>query len=355
MVVLTGCGRLAFDPGGGATDAPDAAPDTPNRAFISSSNQPGGFGGTAAADAICANEAASAGLTGTFIAFVGSAAVPDPRARLAGSRGWVLVDGTPVGNTVESMLDAYEVFNPVAMLADGTPLLGSQSTWTGTNQNGFFDATTSCNDWLDSTPAFSGGGNNVRNASWSGGSSVACDSNRRIICFETGHVATVSAVAATGRLAFITVGKRTTALDIPGADAMCNAEATAAVLPGTYRAALTTSTASIESRYAVDARPFIRMDGTFVAPGDVFFTGMNLTSFVHQLSDGSYTRDSYWTGVATTPQATAPANQTCNDWMNMASASSTQGGQSSHTLGAQFWGAFTSACDARLHFLCVQE
>jgi hypothetical protein len=352
MVILAGCGRLAFDP---RHDATDAAPDVPNRAFISTASRPGGFGGTAAADDICAGEAGNAGLSGTFVSFIASAAVPDPRSRLVGSSGYVLVDGTPIGNTVESMLDSLEVFNPIWKQVDGTPLVGNASTWTGANQNGFHVPAETCNDWQDSSGAVMGTGNNVHNASWAGGSSVTCDNNRRFLCLEVGHVTTVAAVPSTGRLTFITVGKRTTALDVTDADTLCNTEATAAGFPGTYRAALTTSTASLASRFVVDSRPFIRLDGTFVAPGDVFFTGMNLTSMVHQLSDGSYTRESFWTGVTTSPQTTSGTGQTCNDWMSAGMATDAPSGQPSHTVGSAFWSALLNTCDTRLHFLCVQE
>jgi hypothetical protein len=351
MVILTACGRLSFDEA-----RPDAAPATPNRAFVSIANQPGGFGGPAVADAVCAREARDAGLTGTFIAFMASAAMPDSRARLAGSSGYVLVDGTPVGNTAESMLDSLEVFNPISMQADGTQVVSNgQSTWTGANQIGVYQPSDTCNDWSDSTTTFTGAGNNVHNASWSGGSAVPCDNLRRFLCFEIGHVATVAAVPTSGRLVFITVGKRTSALDVNAADMMCSDEATAAGFPGTYRAALTTSTASVESRFVVDSRPFIRVDGTFVASGDTFFTFANLTSMVHQLSDGSYTKESYWTGVTTSPQATAATGQTCNDWTSFAMAADAPSGQPSHTLGQQFWSALLNTCDQRLHFLCVQE
>lgn len=353
MVILAACGRLSFDEA--RPDTPDGS-DRANRAFITATNLPGGFGGTAAADAVCASEARGAGLTGSFVSFVASAAVPDPRARLTGSSGYVLVDGTPVGNTAESMLDGLEVFNPITMLADGTQLTGNaQATWTGTDQNGLYTPTQTCNDWQASTTAFMATGNNVHNSSWAGGSAVACDNSRRFLCLETGHVASVAPVSMTGRLAFLTVGKRTTALDVTDGDMMCSTEATAAGFPGTYRAALTTSTASIESRFVVDARPFIRFDGTFVAPGDVFFTGMNLTSFVNQLSDGTYTRDSFWSGVTASPQTTSPTGQTCNDWMSVAMGADAPSGQPSHTLGSAFWSALLNNCDTRLHFLCVQE
>src|ERR1043165_2344302 len=74
MVILAGCGRLSFDEA--RPDGPNGS-DRPNRAFISKANQAGGFGGPAVADAVCAQEARDAGLTGTFVSFVASSTMPD--------------------------------------------------------------------------------------------------------------------------------------------------------------------------------------------------------------------------------------------------------------------------------------
>jgi hypothetical protein len=354
IVILAGCGRVAFDARGDASM--DTGPDRANRVFVTNALQPGGFGGLAVADATCAAEAAAAGLPGTFVAFLATAAMPDPRSRLAGSRGWALVDGTPVGTTVESMLDTFEVYNPLAMLADGTPLTGNATTWTGTSATGVYEPTQTCNDWMASTAGFVGCGNNVRNASWAGGAFVGCDNSRRFLCFETGHVADVAPVPSTGRLVFITVGKRMGAtLDISAADTMCSGEAASAGFPGTYRAAMSTTTTSIESRFTLDTRPFIRVDGTRIAAPSVFFTGMNLTSFGNQLSNGTYTTDNYYTGVESDPQTASTLATTCQNWASTNVGNTGQSGEPAQTLGSQFWGAVASTCDTRLRFLCVQE
>ncbi|HUS30968.1 MAG TPA: hypothetical protein VMZ53_20805 [Kofleriaceae bacterium] len=306
-----------------------------------------------AADATCGSEAAAAGLPGTFVAFLTSSSVPDVRARFAGSRGWVLVDGTPVGTTMDAMLDQYAVLNAVDMLADGSRFASNQSAWTGMLEDGKVDTTATCNDWTTSSAAASGQGNVLRNATLAFGNPLPCDMPRHLICFEVGHRAEVAPIVSSGRLAFLTVAKRTPSTNVAAADALCNAEATAAGFPGTYLAALNTSTASIASRFVVDQRPWVRVDGTLASDPSAILTGGLLRSFVHQASDGSYVRRGFYTGVSSTPNVTSA--QTCMDWTSGNAMTNVPIGLPPHILGSQFWSWSTSGCDAQLSVLCMQQ
>ena len=52
---------------------------------------------------------------------------------------------------------------------------------------------------------------------------------------------------------------------IAAADALCTSEATAAGLPGTYRAFLATKQASAMSRFDLGGAPWVRVDGVVLA------------------------------------------------------------------------------------------
>ncbi len=125
----------------------------------------------------------------------------------------------------------------------------------------------------------------------SDGATWSCFQGAALFCFETGRTATVAPAPAPAgaRLGFVTRGARTQP-GLAAMDALCTTEATAAALPGTYRAAVATSTASVTSRFTLDDRPWHRPDGTLVARGAELFTPLtDQRSFFNQHADGGYT------------------------------------------------------------------
>src|SRR5437879_12668371 len=108
LVVGAGCGRIGFDgsPGGGGpaggadnpTGADGGAALTANLAFVSSMTYaPGALGGPAGADAACNQLAASAGRSGSFVAWI-STNTTNAIDRIAGARGWTRVAGPALGD-----------------------------------------------------------------------------------------------------------------------------------------------------------------------------------------------------------------------------------------------------------------
>src|SRR5207249_1446674 len=114
VLALVGCGRCGFAPtrgapgdaGAGDTSANgdggglpgDALATGANLAFVSSATYtPGAIGGAAAADATCNALATSAGLPGTYVAWL-STTTQNAVDRVSGARGWVRIDGLPIAD-----------------------------------------------------------------------------------------------------------------------------------------------------------------------------------------------------------------------------------------------------------------
>jgi hypothetical protein len=337
-----------------ADAGPDAMPLVPgaNRVFVSSTPVLGTFGGLAAADAICNADAAAAGLTGNFVAWLSTSTV-DARDRLAdGSRGWVRVDGLPVMDTVTAFLASNRMYNPINVHADGS--LAQTLVWTGTNGDGTHKVGLSCNDW---TSEFLDGTEGSVTASlpeltdyWEN----YCIGTGSFLCFELGHYEVVvppPPPADNARIAFVSTVKRTTP-GIAPLDAICAAEAASAGLPGSFLAAVPTSTASVASRFVIDSRPWRRVDGTLVAGPELLTDVDAYRSFVNQHADGVYTSE-LTLGGASNPTQLGTAQDTCSNW------SSVSGGfyslaNTADTAG--FWAAFFFVpCNFPASVLCLQE
>ena len=93
-----------------------------------------------------------------------------------------------------------------------------------------------------------------------------CDDQNHVICAERGHSVDVAPVIETGRIAFVSDTGFVPNAGLVAADALCNADAAAAQLPGTYRAWLGTSGGGAETRFVPAGEPWRRIDGPRLAP-----------------------------------------------------------------------------------------
>jgi hypothetical protein len=279
FVFAAGCGRLDFGEwsrSDASDDSSDAAPRA-NRAFVARDRVPANLGGLTGADATCAAAAAAAGLDGMFIAVL-STSTTNAGDRLNGSRGWVRVDGTPIVDTADAMfhpmLQPYPTgeLNPIAFDEYGHAIPSPLDVWTGTTSSGTYDvAFAACGDWTTNASQTVTVGEADYSADTFDGAPYNCSLTARLYCFEVGKSVTVSPVSIDGRIAFLS-----TAAGLGGGlgalDALCQSDAMAANLPGTYLAAAATTTTTISSRFTIDARPWRRVDGTYVADGSAMFT-----------------------------------------------------------------------------------
>lgn len=173
------------------TDCQPPVPRTPKVAFVTSGVYDGGFGGVADADAICQSEAQTAGLSGTFKAWL-SDTYQSPGTRLAKNGSpYQLVDGTVIAADWNDLTDGV-LSNPIDRDAHGIPLPGVLYPWTNTLPHGipnnssgapFFD---SCFDWARSKGEFTGnaGSTDAVNSHWTAVSHYSCLFRNPLYCFE---------------------------------------------------------------------------------------------------------------------------------------------------------------------------
>ena len=371
VITIGGCGRIGFDPLGAGIDADgpgnsDAALDGgatfdggattdatfgTNVAFRSSRSVTGSIGGRPPPDSDCQLLATSVGLPGTFIALLGTQAEL-PNTRLVGSRGWTDVVGTPIADEPSDWLHS-ELLNPLWRDEHGVLSTGHDS-WLGDAGIG------TCQDWTSGATADAGLVSSASmpvNPDATGGGetlniSTTCNTSLSLICVGIGHSAPVAIAPVTGRIAFISDGGFTPSGGPSAADAICASEATAAGLPGTYLAALGTSTATAASRFDTSAgsAPWRRVDGAQLTAtsADLFDAGVEVAeTFLTTDSTGVAQENRGGWSDATTPN--------CLDWTSSSAGDSGEFGVTDsalHSVRAAF-GMFS--CNASLSVVCLQE
>jgi hypothetical protein len=182
---------------------------------------------------------------------------------------------------------------------------------------------------------------------------TACTNAAHAYCFGVGNAMPVApTIDPTDRVAFITKGllSSSSAGGVSGADALCNQEATAAMLSGTYAALLSTTGASAASRFKPGA-PWRRVDGvritsdftTWEAPLDV-------------AADGMRVRAQYlvYSGAASPSGVASSATDTCGDWTSNASGPARIGDAARSNL-LRVFGYTTGICSIPRPVYCFQQ
>jgi hypothetical protein len=169
--------------------------------------------GVAAANAICASEAAAAGLGGTYLAWISSTGSggTSPSTWTGSTGEYVLPDDTEVaasitklrgvhGNPGGAASDLLHSIDEVGCDGQTVDVSGTfeactaanpvaaNSTWTGTLDNGT-PAANNCANWTSSTTTGQVGNANGRATGWSGtgagaNSAVSCSSSYNLYCVE---------------------------------------------------------------------------------------------------------------------------------------------------------------------------
>ena len=138
---------------------------------------------TAAADALCQAEANAANLSGTFIAWLGTAASA-PASRLPYNATWRVVGvSTPLALGRPALTDGTL---DVAIDRDATgALVPNGNVWTGTTTAGVTSAA-NCANWTDDTALSTAnvGTSGLTNSSWSAAGTATCDGTARLYCFQ---------------------------------------------------------------------------------------------------------------------------------------------------------------------------
>ena len=317
--LLAGCGREGFDASHDAAvgDAAIDAPPPANIAFVSSTTQlPQTFNSDlSGADAVCMARAQAAGLAGTFVAFLSTSTI-NARDRLAGSRGWVRVDGKPVLDSNDDIASG-KIYYPIVLDENGsyvdqvrvvTGTLGTGngpggcSDYTTTGTVGVGLASSTSFDWLDHA-----------------GNSVQCNSAQRIYCFGLGIDRPLVVQPEVGRHAFVTVSNYVVdAGGIATADALCNTEAQAAGISGSFLAVLATSTKSALSRFnylGTGLTTWVRLDGIPVSTTPLAFAAGAIVAPINLTSARTYIASTLvTTGAGSLSTPSNLATDDCADW-----------------------------------------
>jgi hypothetical protein len=144
---------------------------------------------------------------------------------------------------------------------------------------------------------------------------------------------------------------------IDAADARCQAEATAAELPGTYLAVLPVDGASAADRFNLSGDPWVRMDGVRIAPtASDFFNAAVWESSPILGADGTvYELVNVWGGAAslTTPGTLA---STCDSWTSTDDQQSVLTGRVPWAIPEEvfaYWEVYN--CSMTHKLVCLQE
>lgn len=305
------------------------ASDGHNFAFVTKSDYSATmFDPLSNADAICAAEAAAAGLPSgaTYVAWLSTSTV-DAKDRLGAARGWVRVDGSPIADTVADVTSGKLLY-PVRLTADGERATNDGANHavvvTGTLQTGTH-ASMTCADWTNGGGMVKVGNANGTGQNWTDWfDGDYCTQQMGFYCFGTNRMASLTITPTTGRLAFVTGGLWHPGGGIASADALCQMEATAAGRSGTFKALLATSTASAASRFDEGGAPWVRVDGIPLSkPGVSPFDEIEAPLNVYL--DGRYSPGGGVFTGAPSPRQTA-SSRNCSDW-------------TSSTTGVGSWGS----------------
>jgi hypothetical protein len=343
---------------------PDRAPPPPvlgvNRIFVTSTVLPNAaFGGVAVADILCQAHALDAGLDGSFVALM-SSSNGGAGSRLEGARGWVRVDGREVADTAAQLLNG-DIWYPVAVDEHGNTPSSTSYVATGATRDGGIGLT--CNDWNGADGgSYTCGYWPDGYTTYLAGGTCTCAVSARLYCLETNKNVPVNAPPrAQGRLAFVSKSSLLGDAGLPAADTLCQTEATAAGLTGTFKALLATSTAAAASRFdaSAGAPTWIRGDGIplFSSAADLP-TNKILIPIVASADSTKQGGAFVWTG-AVSPADLGPTTS-CGDWTGAGAGYATSGSAGSvrsRYSGAPGWFGNYSVlpCNFQNRVYCFQE
>lgn len=336
---------------------PPALPDArANVMFVTSETYDGNLGGLSGADQKCNASAASAGLSGTFVALLSSPAI-NAFDRLGDARGFVRPDGKPIAGSPIELREGRFAYPP-NLDADGA----QQSDWVWTGR------TADCSGWTsnaDDPPAPPYGGD-AGDASLSGDAafgygSVGCSAKLHLYCTEVSQRAALPAANVSGyRLAFVARGSLENYSDyiidpgvgLAGLDSQCQTEASIAGLSGTYKALVATTSASPASRFNSSGAPYARPDGVKLSDTGAQFFAEGPKYPINVSADGFeyFSNNGVWFGATS---LTSVGTDTCNNWT---SRTGDYSGLRTLAGDASFTSYNYTTCDARyLYVTCLQQ
>lgn len=162
---------------------PDLGADQAKIVFVTAGNFQGNLGGLAGADLRCTGQAALAGLSGTYTAWL-SDPTGDASTRITdSSAGYARVDGTVIASDLDDLLDGV-LDAPINLTQFG----GEREVrvWTNTTTLGVAAGAFDCSGWTSN-----GGGDGwvglsiATNGNWTNFTTdAACSGSNSLYCFE---------------------------------------------------------------------------------------------------------------------------------------------------------------------------
>lgn len=158
-------------------------------AFNTSASTMGGVGGIAGADAMCNDLASAAGLHGTYFAWLSNSYLNNmPAIRFEqASVPYVRTDGAIIANDWADLTDG--TINVTLNVNENGVSTANGAVWTNTNADGTInDLADHCGDFFNDFGISYGGNRNATNSQWTQSGALACNTARRLYCFEQGHI-----------------------------------------------------------------------------------------------------------------------------------------------------------------------
>ena len=166
----------------GAGGAGGVTGDPERLVFVTASTSDADLAGLLGADALCANEAADAGIEGDFKAWLSTVDTPVGRRLEQAEVPYVLVDGTRIANDWTDLTDG-SLLAPINLDAAGQQRGGD--VWTGTLPSGESYDVDDCDGYMSN-----GGGMGLcgttqsTGAAWSASQTPSCGTPLRLFCFQ---------------------------------------------------------------------------------------------------------------------------------------------------------------------------
>ncbi|MGH9464711.1 MAG: hypothetical protein ACRD0X_03630 [Thermoanaerobaculia bacterium] len=302
--------------------------------------------GLAAADIICEERAAAAGLANpqNFVAWLsdpdhdaycrvhnltGKKANNCRQSQLPAAAGpWVRTTGFPFSDAITLLTTSGVVYAPLRYDEFGDPIPdgpGSQM-FTATAPDGTLTGAGSCAKWSSDSDLIEATVGNIdaTTQGWTTGGSLPCAGPARLICVETFDGPPLPDFAQSGRRAFVTSATGSGDLASwpeadPGAsgieagDSICR---NLALLAGfeeaaTFKAWLSDTLVAAPDRFVHDGR-WVRPDGVIPAAGIADLTDGLLFTSINVTEQGNYLGNhGVWTG---TEDSGLPRPDHCSDW-----------------------------------------
>jgi hypothetical protein len=348
-------------------------------AFVTALDHDGAMGGLEGADARCNEAAADASLNGTYHAWL-SAPTISATSRVTYD-ALALVDGTLVTTSLDDLL-SNDPLVPIGRTAWNE--VRDVNVWTATSGRGGASGS-ACTSWtnnngVDDAALIGDSGDTV---GWTAVASLACDQPAALYCFQDdcpgkGHVdhstdnehcgecGNACAPEVTcingecGARVFVSSAVTQGSIDASGigalvaADTICNNFAMDAMLSGTYRAWLSTTTVNASSRI-VDA-PYFRTDGVQVATSRSQLLSSLATPLMAPIDRNERAAQvgagtPVWTGTSAAGDLVAGSH--CSDWVTNARVEPGTYGVASDTSGA-WTNAGMQICTSTSSLYCFQ-